>query len=297
MIRLELMIFSFLRLRPPTTCLIPTDYRPENFTELFAKDPKTNKRILFAVSSGDDRILEITGPGNLTRLEGNIQLDSASPRQRLDPRATVIPYQSWYGNAVRNLGVDALIWEWVPESRGLPILEQGVLVGDVRLRRDAGQLFILADVLDPTPLEAGEGVEITLATASGKSPARFFLTAQRNAQGQWVGQATFRKGDSAADAKQVECAAALRWRGLGYRIEAAIPLELLPDLTQPTRQTFRRAGIDPKTGAKNQMIQKTELLPDLAGAVQLQVGIVRSSNGKLNPAKWPADGMATATAP
>lgn len=269
----------------------------ENFTGLFAKDPRTQKRVLFAVSSGDDRIIEITGPGNLTRLEGTVQLDSARPLLRFDAAETEIPYQSWYGNSPRNLAVDAIPWEWTPEASGLPIFQDNVLIGDVRLRRDAGAIYILANVLDPTPLEAGEGIEIVLATASGEYPARFFLSAQRDSKGQWVGLATLHKGDAAVDAKRVECAAALRWRNLGYRIEAAIPLDLLPELSRATRQTFGRGGVDPKTGQKNQMIQRSEVLPDLAGPVQLQVGIARKSNDIIGMATWPAAGMATATAP
>jgi hypothetical protein len=160
----------------------PTAIYVENVQPgIFIKDPETGKRLLFAISTEDVRVLEIDGVfgDQITRHEGVVTLRSARhhvPKvktESLQPGQWSIPYSTWAvtsGN--RFIGVDGYPWEW---SNKLPVMafyDNGVLVADLRLRRDAGMLCVFADVLDATPFDSNakkgeslsgvEGIELFL---------------------------------------------------------------------------------------------------------------------------------------
>jgi hypothetical protein len=169
---------------------------------LFLKDPKTGKRLLIAVSTEDVRVLAIDGVfgDQITRIDGTVTLPSTVSRgDQLNPPPAgqwTIPYATWaVTGGGRFLGVDGYGWEWDTSVPAIPLSQGKALVADVRLRRDAGMLCVLADVLDTTPfdgtppssaLEGREGLELFLgpaAPAGRLTPApgdtRILLTALR----------------------------------------------------------------------------------------------------------------------
>ena len=212
----------------------------ESFTGLFIKDPETGKRLLYSVSSGDDRILEVTGPGDITRTEGKITLKSAFPREPSPVGNTAIPYETWWGNKGRGYEVDALVWEWTLDSKGLSISENGALLGDIRLRRDAGALHVLANVIDPSESERTadkpwgnlEGVELMLGKVEpleNRRPqagdVRIFLTTN----GDKPVAIAYRHGaDDWQEIKDAKVAMRARYHDLGWRLEAELPLDQFP---------------------------------------------------------------------
>lgn len=268
----------------------PNAINIENFTGLFIQDPKTGRRMLFSVSSGDDRILEITGPGELTRLEGEVALASVPPLQPMTATFEV-PYQNWRGTVTRTQALDGIDAEWPAVKTGVPLIANGTVIGDVRLRRDGGKLAVFANLLDSQPLVEGEGLELTLATADGSQPQRFFI------------MPGVKKGKPAAvvqlngtvipnlDAKIVP-----RWNGLGHRIEGELPLELLP-FAELREQTVRTPAKDPRTGKLSKLENKSQRVSDLPGEFQLSVAVVRQRDGKPPRVTWPESGAGTAVAP
>lgn len=262
----------------------------ESFTGLFVKDEKTNKRLLFSVSSGDDRILEVTGPGRTTRLQGALTLDTSRPQSAVADNTTEIPYENWIGNNPI-ARIDGEVDEWPLEARGIPIYQGDALIGDVRLRRDSGSLYVLANVLDGTPLESGEGIELSLAPENGQ-PIKIFLSTVKDKKGVLRGAVTLETPAAAASAAgaapSATAAFTLRWRDLGYRMEAEIPLALLPQLVAPREQKVRRVTKNERTGKMRQIESKTEMTPDLRGPLRLQATVIRRDNGTLQRIHWPA---------
>lgn len=275
----------------------------ESFTGLFVKDPKTQQRLLFGVRSGDDFILEVTGPGRLDRMEGTITLDSSRPRETAAPGQVEIPYETWWGNVGRGYGIDGYDWEWLPKSAGLPINDGKTLIGDVRLRRDAGALYLLADVRSAKPLPAGtannmgslwgtsEGVELLLGPnmpadrrAPGVGDTRIFLTL--DPQGKPVVLA-YRPSDADAQwqiVKEAKVAIIPRWHDYGWRVEAEIPLTTFPDITAKTLQTFRRGTGDMETFTE----ERLDLVHDLRCNAAV---FLRDAAGTLRRFPWAPDGQ------
>lgn len=136
----------------------PTAIYVENVQPgIFIKDPKTGKRLLFAASTEDVRVLEIDGVfgDQIVRSEGKVTLRTARTRatpgqsEPLQPGRWSIPYATWAvtsGN--RFIGVDGFPWEWSDKLPTLAFYRDGALVADLRLRRDAGMLCVFADVRD-----------------------------------------------------------------------------------------------------------------------------------------------------
>ena len=273
----------------------PTAVTIESFTDLYIKDPKTKKNLLFSVSSGDDRILEVVGPGQITRLNGEITLDSARPDLPASGPA-IIPYATIYGNVARDQGVDGQDYDWQPGARGLPIYSGQTLIGDVRLRRDAGNLWVFADVLDAHFGQAGEGVELQFAPQTGGPTRTLLLSATPSGKsGELAAKATLDGEDATLapngkNADKVEVAASLRWRDLGYRLEARVPLELFPQISTPREQSFRAV-------VKNDLVDQTAILPDLSGPFRLKAAIIRQQNGAIERASWPQQDWGEALAP
>ena len=241
----------------------------ENFTGLFVKDPQTGKPVLFAVSSGDDRILEVTGPGKTTRFEGSIALSQVTGHDE----TPVIPYETAIGNTPQCIAIDGEETEWKSDLPALSLTRDGQVVGDVRLRRDAGALYLFASVLDPAALEKGGGIQVTLARQADGPATVIQLQAARDKAGKWTGKATLLKAGQPGDATKLHVAATERWRGLGYRIEAEIPLELLSEFSAPKSQTFRRLDTNKKNArnGKPEVGSITEVRLDLTAPLFLNV--------------------------
>ncbi len=272
----------------------PTAIYIESFTGLFVKDPKTGKRVLFSVRSGDDPILEVTGPGRMERREGTIRLDTPRPREVISGHAYEIPYETWWGNNGGSYKVDGFTYEWLPLSEGLPIKRGDSIVGDVRLRRDAGSLHVLADALSMVGNDASrasadadwnqmEGVELLLAPeddADAAHAVRILLTAGG-------GKPVALRWDNDANEWQPLRGAAVavlpRWHGYGWRLEAEIPLSILPaDLCAETPQTFRRM----KSGSQD-LVTMHEARLDFRGTPYVNAGLrLRGDDGKVQRYPW-----------
>jgi hypothetical protein len=272
----------------------------ESLTGLFIKDPKTGKRLLLAVSSGDDRILEVTGPGAVTRQEGALALDTARPREQETPGHAAIPYETWYGNVAAYQGIDGYDYEWQPEPKGIPLRDGETIVGDVRLRRDAGNLYLLVSVLDATPFQTGDGVELLLGpgepanrTRPGAGDTRIVLRASREGDRlQGLALACRPASETGPHSKALaplpgaQVAVVERWRGYGYRLEAEIPLAFVPEIARKTRQTFRRGG------GKDELASLTEERHDLTGSIRFNVALLMDDGkGGVKRLPWVADGQ------
>ncbi len=172
---------------------------------LFIKDPKTGKHLLLSHTTEDVRVLEVTGGfGNdVTRLTGPLNLaTSLSRHDDAQPGVTPLPYSTWHKSVYeqwRPTNIDGFDYEWAPEVPALNIYAGNVLRGEVRLRRDAGNLCVYANVLGPAAFAAdaafgkATGVELDLGsleparTAAGAGDTRLFLTATRDAKGALTG--------------------------------------------------------------------------------------------------------------
>ena len=274
----------------------------ESFTGLFLADPKTQKRLLFAVSSGDDRILEVTGPGQIDRLEGTVKLDTPRPRTADIAGKTVIPYETWWGTVGTGYAVDGNDWEWLPHAAGIPIRDGSRIIGDVRLRRDAGALCVLADALSPTnqPARDGasdlqklwgqtEGVELLIgpdAKGDGQPPAagnaRIFLTVRDGKPVALICRPS-EKGTGTVWKPIAGATVALRprWHGFGWRLEAEIPLDALPQVSQVTEQSFRRGTT---------LATVHEKRPDLLSRVRFNAALLLQTPGGVQRYPWTPDG-------
>jgi len=251
----------------------------ENFTGLFIKEPKTGKNILFAVSSGDDRILEISGPGKTIRLNGSIKISTASSLGEKQP--ITIPYSNWYGNVTRGIGIDGEDTEWNPNVPGVSIVDKGEVIGDVRMRRDDGNLNIIAIVSDPKPFEEGDGVEITLSMTADPSKAVSILlsSAGKDSKNKRIGKLDLSRNGVPVESKKVKVGVTERWLDLGYRIEAAIPLELIPEFTAQSEQNVRSEVKNEKTG-KDELKAGKEKVADLISPLYGNIRIIRMKDGK-----------------
>ena len=308
----------------------PTAWYVENVQAgLFIKDPKTGKRLLVGASTEDVRVVEIAGVfGNdIARTDGKVTLRSAQPRRPALAGQAAVPYQTYtMTQGGRYLGADAYDTEWQRTAPSISILENKALTAEVRLRRDAGQLAVFADVLSATPLPEGkeaafgkcDGVELLLGPAApasretaGPGDTRIFLTARRE-KGKLVGAAyacrpaspslpasdhlrrVNNKGefDGKAPAGALDFSRGLtlipgaavavreRFDGCGWRLEAEIPLALVPELTQMRTVEFARGG---KIKAKDERL-------DLVAPFRLNVAVHRSSKDGVQRTSWLADG-------
>jgi len=185
----------------------------ESFSGQFIKDPKTGKYLLFCGASESLQVREVLGigPREITRQSGTFELVSSMPRTTPAKGATLIPYATWECPNGRFNGIDGEDWEWWPRDYDAVTIRDGQrVVGDVRLRRDAGYLHLFADVQQPADFHAGtgntpaeldgkaDGVELLLgplAPANRRAPVagdtRVVLSARRDAQGRLVGTAVF----------------------------------------------------------------------------------------------------------
>ena len=180
---------------------------------LFIKDPKSGKHLLISHTTEDVRVLEVTGGfgKEVTRLTGTLTLASSLPlHDGAQAGVTPLPYSTWHKSIYeqwRANNIDGFDYEWAPEVPALNLYDGATLRGEVRLRRDAGNLCVFANVLDPLPFPAmpaaanpaalfgkSTGVELLLGpmdpgTRSGPAPGdtRLFLTAAREANGTLIG--------------------------------------------------------------------------------------------------------------
>ncbi len=256
----------------------------EHFTGLFIKDPASGRRMLFFVVSGDDRIVEITGPGRMDRFEGEITLPKGAAK--LGGELPVIPYAALHSNVSRGLGIDGEDSEWNPGVPRLSISGDQGVVGDVRMRRDGGALNIIADIVDATPLQAGEGLEIAFGKSANRPEALLSFIADGgpiDAKNPWSGKVTLTRVGIDIPTTGLKIAAKLRWQNLGYHIEAEIPLDLLPQFAADTPQTYRHEVVDPRTGKSSGLADTTETLPDLLGPLFMNLRVLLNENGQTKP--------------
>lgn len=263
----------------------------EHFTGLFMKDKASGRRLLFYVVSGDDRIVEVTGPGRVERFEGAITL--ARPSRQ--PEATLaIPYAKIYANNARGLGIDGEDTEWHPSVPRITLADSGVPVADVRLRRDGGELHVIADIVDSSPLQNGEGLEIALSRSERAAPVILSLVSDGKEPGRrtsWSGSASLTRGTKTENPDGIKVATSRRWRDLGYRIEASIPLSLLPEFTEPVSQTFRRDGAVTSQSRTGTTGDVTAVLPDLRPPLFGNLRVIRMIDGKPSPARPAGAGL------
>jgi hypothetical protein len=229
-------------------------------------------------------------------MEGNITLDSARPRQLLDKGHASIPAETWWGNNGRGYGIDGQDWEWTLQTSGLPLRQGTALIGDVRLRRDAGSLHILANIQGEaftfasaganadTVWNAAAGIEIILAPEGGAAAdaTRIFLSAETK------NGVAFQRRSGATTWSPIAKAAVVvvpRWHGLGWRLEAELPLAFLPDsMRREVEQSFRRT---PK--GSSDIVTQRALLNDLVGPLRFNVAAHRMRSGTLERIPWVAD--------
>lgn len=293
----------------------PTAWYVENVQPgLFFKDPASGRRLLIGASTEDIRILQLEGVfgDDITRLRGTVTLESALPRSPETAGRTVIPYRTWTLYKSRFLGVVGYDWIWAKDIPALTIREDRRLVADVRLRRDAGALCVFADVLDDTPfggvtngvLGQSDGVELLIGPDAPTNRAgmaagdtRFFLTAvpagsADSATGEkdglkgavWAGPPAL-DGAKLTPVKGATIVVRRRSDGLGYRLDAELPLTALPGLSAPATVTFNRA----------QKPNVTERRLDLAGPVRLNAAVwFAQESGRARRVSWVADDAAGA---
>ncbi len=263
----------------------------EHFTGLFLKDEPTGRRLLFYVVSGDDRVVEVTGPGRVERFEGALSLAAAS---RPSASRIAIPYAKIFAGNARGLGIDGEDTEWNPSIPRHTLSDAGAPVADLRLRRDGGALHVIADILSPAPLQAGEGLDIAFARSEQAPPVVISLRADGKKPGPrstWSGTATITRGGKSEKAPGIEIATTRRWRDLGYRIEASIPLSLLPEFTEPVSQTFRRANATAPQSRTGTTGDVTEILPDLRAPLFGNLRVIRVIGGEPTTARLAPTGL------
>jgi hypothetical protein len=216
---------------------------------VFAKDPKTGRHLLI-VHSEDIRILEIKGVfgDDIHRIDGKINLEKSEPRPvEATANHVAIPALSWDKSIYevgRGTNIDGEDYEWSPKTPSVPITDGKSALAEIRLRRDAGNLCIFADVLAPlsmTPNTASDGntlfahndgVELlfgpiasTPRTAAGPGDTRIFLTATRGKDGQLTAHAFACKPASSPVAPSVELST-LDAGGTPYGGGTTAPLDL-----------------------------------------------------------------------
>ena len=276
---------------------------------LFLKDPKTGKRLLLGASTEDVRVLDITGPFDkgITRVDGSVDLPSTFPQGVLTAGQKAIPYATRPIANFRYMAVDGYDWEFNSDLTAISLYDGKGVVADVRLRRDAGALAVFAKVIDDSPFPAaklkpeesfgkGDGIEIVLGPdGPGPGNTRIFLTAQREkdrvkgvALACRPGSAPLKLNDKSVDFSKglVEipgAAVAVRERfdGLGYDLEAEIPLDLLPELV--STKTVHVKRYDQK---ERKVREGNEEHLDLAGSVRYNVAVWRAGRRSA----WQDDG-------
>ncbi|MBI1368368.1 MAG: PQQ-binding-like beta-propeller repeat protein [Planctomycetes bacterium] len=129
----------------------PTAWYVENVQPgLFIKDAKTGRHLLVGVSTEDVRVLNIDGVfgDQIHRTTGSITLASPQPRAAGAPDVATIAYQTMLRtHSGRYAGVDGIDTDWRQEAPAISLMHAGALAAEIRLRRDAGMLYVFADVL------------------------------------------------------------------------------------------------------------------------------------------------------
>ncbi len=298
----------------PQHTLTPEAIVQENVQQgEFLKDPQTGKPIVVVGTGTEAQVAEVTGiaPGDIHRLTGTVTLISSQPRSPQTPGRYQLLYRTWpnvsNGHA---MGVSGDDWSWRPEIPDMAIYDGKTLIGDVRLRRDAGALHVYATVLakdflpTATPAAYGksDGVELRIGPADPSArdaDTCLFLTAQRgvvdaNEQQRFTGSALAgRTGTPLTPIPGAKVAVRESLNDQGYHLEAQIPLAALPALSQPTSQTFLR-NYWPGAKKPGDFLERyTQTLPDLNGPVRLNVAIWRSAGG-MQRLPWVQDGVTTA---
>ncbi len=283
----------------------------------FIKDPTSGKRLLIGSTTEDVRVLAIDGVfgDQIRRTTGEVTLPAAPG----DDGFVDIASRSWsHIHGSRYCGVDAYDWEWARDVAPLRVFDGGKLLAEVRLRRDAGRLCVFADVLDAgaATLPNGEplsspAIEIDLGplgerAAAGPGDTRIVLLPRRDgvalvcrpASPPLTAISELRPLGNNGDCDGAAPSAPLDLRtltaipgakvvarprldGLGYRLEAEIPLALLPELTTSTAVRIRRQnGID-----------RSDTRSDLTQPLRLNVAVWQAASGGVRRIAWRDDGL------
>ncbi len=321
----------------------------ENFAPgTFMKDPVTGKRLLIATSDLDVRVLEVSGVfGNdITRVDTPVVLKSATANAIQLKKHIEIPASTWsFASDPRGTQNQTSDYYWPRNVPEIGVPNQQPMQATIRLRRDAGQLCIFANVLDPNPFPKGAGVKdgklggqtgIELdfgpaapvkRTAPVAGDTRFFLTVQTGPEerdgGRFKGRALMCRPASAplapspfmrslvqsplgdapdgamgtygapAPKEPLDCRTGLvaapgswcvarrRPDGLGYTLQAEIPLALLPEITALGEVTYQRKGET-----------TTDRRPDLVGPFRFNAALWRlAADGTATRTPWVEDGF------
>ena len=294
---------------------------PENIVQenvqsgAFIKDPKTGKPLVIIGSGTEALVLEVTGidPTKMDHIGGEIQLTNSVPKSPPTPGQYSIVYRTWpQRDGGRFYWVTGDGWGWRPDVPWLEIMDGNKHVADVRVRRDAGALWVYATVLDPAPFAEGTpaqfgkstGLELLIgpaAPANRTAPlagdTRFFLSATRQGDDLKGVLLANRPADGGPDFKPVpgaKIAARASLNGYGYHLEAEIPLSSLPELTVPRDVTYIR---NYQPGAKRPgdwLETYTQNRPDLPGPVRLNLAVWTNSGAAMTRVPWVPDGESAA---
>lgn len=280
----------------------PNSILLENFNGFFLKDPVTGKRLLISSAGEDVRFLEIKdvftpagGVSDLTRTTGKLTLASALPRMPDEvPSQYTLRYRSWPLQFAQTYTVSGYDWDFAKDADALGIKDGAARVADVRLRRDAGQLCVFADVLDPTVFpdtpvnpaqnyEHGDGLEILLGplgptrTSPTAGDTRLFFTAKKDANGTLVGYAyACRPASPDISATYTTDMRALLYTGAFTGTAPAAPLNFrgglvaIPNTVVTVKPRFDKAGY------RLEAEIPLALFPELVGAGKTTVSISRS---------------------
>lgn len=271
----------------------------------FLRDPVTKKPLIVIGSGTEAVVLEVTGmgAGALERQSGTVALPSAAPRGDAFTGAYPVAYQTWPAtDNGRHQGVNGDDWEWQKNTPALLLRDaSGALVGDVRLRRDAGELHLFVSFVgagafplgadDPVPGQAsGLGIALGAPGEDLTQARHFFLSAKRegveaNAQPRFSTSVQVQQNGAWQKAEGAQIAVREALNGQGFHLEASLPLSLFPRLTQEREVSFVRSDYQPKKRGNDQNEKYTEKKPDLSGNFQVEVALHRLQGGKVEVVK------------
>ena len=248
--------------------LSPNSLTVEHFTGLVVDDSKSGKTYLYAGSTEDARIWEITGADSIKRMAGKVTLKTPGPL-KAPAEYAIAPSKPPRKPEYNDGGADGFLTdpEW-EAAKCLPLVDEGTLLAKFYARYDDQHLWLAAHVWDTSPAaNAAQDVEqaFTLgdcidfyfgADPASKEPApgdlriliapmkpsrlyngRIVIYRPKLADGaqkkpyEFASPVSSFTMDSVAEITGDKLATFYRWEsGLGYTCEAKIPLSALPEL-------------------------------------------------------------------
>lgn len=267
----------------------------------FFRDPITGKPLVVIGSGTEALTLEVTGmePGSITRMNGTVTLPTAQPLDQQTAKSYAILNRTWLNDNGLGAGMDGESWgDWADDIPSIAISDEKALVGDVRLRRDCGNLYLFASVITPQakfadPASAAvtqygkiDGVELLLGGWKNDDKVgvtRIFMTAQ-NINNSLRGSAFAIDPGKTAPVPMPDIKVVVRemLNRQGYHLEAEIPLSLLPEYSKDTMVTFKRnywpGGVRGGTWNEKFTERKRDFL-GWRGPLQMDVAILQAKDG------------------